>query len=291
MSKKITTILRIFTGALFLFSAYSKLAAPGLIEIILVDHGISGSRETAAILVRIIIGFELALGLLFFQPYSLKKIVIPAAFLFLSGFSIYLAYTGLILKDSQNCGCFGEMIKMSPVESLFKNIVLLGVVFYLFRRCEERRKKFIVPLLLIFSLTIVFIAIPPKSQKEFKFAQYTYFTGAGRVDLSNGAKLIAVLNTECDHCQKLAEEFYAMKKKNPDIPQILSLMYTEGSVSADSFRAVTKAEFPYRMIGMNEFLSLIGQSPPRIYWLQNGAVKEIWDKDFRDKIIACFPQK
>ena len=43
------------------------------------------------------------------------------------------------------------------------------------------------------------------------------------------------------------------------------------------------------MIDMNEFLNLIGQSPPRIYWLNDGKVKEIWDKDFQKKILQNFP--
>jgi len=125
MKPKLEFVLRVVIGIIFLFSAYTKFISSGLIEIILVDHRIVALRETAAVLVRILIGFEFALGVLLILPYSLKIIVIPASVFFLIVFTGYLAYTGFILKDIQNCGCFGEIIKMSPIESIIKNLILL----------------------------------------------------------------------------------------------------------------------------------------------------------------------
>ena len=275
-------------GVVFIVSAYSKIVSPGLIEIILLDHGIVSSREVAAILVRVLIGFEFALGLLFFQPFSLRKIVIPVSFLFFVGFTIYLGYTTIILNDTQNCGCFGEMIKMSPVESIIKNIVLMGLLVLLFKWSDEKKNYFAAPLLIVLSVAVVFIAVPVKSQMDFKFAEYTNFVGQGRVDLSRGDKLIAIMNTECDHCQLLARDLAGMKKKMKWFPEMYTLFFSEGSITVDSFKALTNFDLPYKIIGVNRFLNLIGQSPPRIYWLRDGVVKEIWDKDFLKSIVFSF---
>jgi len=275
-------------GVVFIVSAYSKIVSPGLIEIILLDHGIVSSREVAAILVRVLIGFEFALGLLFFQPFSLRKIVIPVSFLFFVGFTIYLGYTTIILNDTQNCGCFGEMIKMSPVESIIKNIVLMGLLVLLFKWSDEKKNYFAAPLLIVLSVAVVFIAVPVKSQMDFKFAEYTNFVGQGRVDLSRGDKLIAIMNTECDHCQLLARDLAGMKKKMKWFPEMYTLFFSEGSITVDSFKALTNFDLPYKIIGVNRFLNLIGQSPPRIYWLRDGVVKEIWDKDFLRSIVFSF---
>lgn len=288
MKNTITLSLRALIGIVFIFSAYSKLVAPGIVEIILVDHGLATSRESAGIVVRILISIELGLGLLFFQPFSMKRIVIPISFLFLIGFTVYLGYSAFILNDTQNCGCFGEMIKMSPLESIIKNIVLIGLLVILFRRSDEKKNYFVAPLITIASVIIVFLVSPIKSYKDFKFARYTNFEDAGRVDLSHGDKLIAILNTECDHCQNLAKELSGIKKKADWIPDMYALLFTEGTISADSFKVVTNLDLPYRMINMNEFLDLIGQSPPRIYWLQNGSVKEFWDKDFTNHLKNNF---
>lgn len=290
MKNKIFFALRVLMGIVFIVSAYSKIISPGLIEIILIDHGITGSREAAAIVARVLIGFELAIGLLFFQPFSIKKIVIPSSFIFLVGFTIYLGYTAIILNDTQNCGCFGEMIKMSPVESIIKNIALIGLLLLLFKWSDDKKNYLVAPLIIVFSAAVVFIAVPIKSQKDLKFAEYTNFVGAGRVDLSYGDKLIAVMNTECDHCQFLAKDLAGLKKKMKWFPELFMLYYSEGSISADSFKVLTANNSPYNIIDMNNFLNLIGQSPPRIYWLKDGVVKEIWDKDILKNITLNFSE-
>ena len=289
MKPKLALLLRFILGGVFLFSAYTKFISPGLTEIILVDHGIVSAREAAAIIVRLLIGFEFALGVLLILPYSLKTIVIPSAILFLIVFTGYLAYTGFILKDTQNCGCFGEMIKMSPFESIIKNIVLITVLVLLFKFTNEKKKYFVAPAVVILSVASVLAFLPIRSQKEFKFANYTNFEGEGRVDLSTGEKLLVILNLECDHCQTLAKELSEIKNQPNKLPRLYALLFKEGSVTVDSFKTMTKFNFPYHMIDMNEFLNLIGQSPPRIYWLKNGKVKEIWDEDYQKKIMQNFP--
>ena len=145
MREKISIVLRIVLGFTFILSAYSKLIAPGIVEIIIVDHGLVSSREIAAVLVRILIGLEFALGLLFFQKNYLKKIILPAALIFLGGFTVYLIYSGFILGDDQNCGCFGTMIEMSPFESIIKNILLIAAVIFSYKITHSDGKKILPP--------------------------------------------------------------------------------------------------------------------------------------------------
>jgi len=288
MKPKLALLLRIMLGGVFLFSAYTKFISPGLTEIILIDHGIVSARDTAALIVRLLIGFEFALGILLILPYSLKTIVIPSVILFLIIFSGYLVYTGFILKDTQNCGCFGEMIKMSPIESIVKNIVLIFFLVLLLKLSNEKKNYFVTSTVAILCVALVFVFLPINSQKEFKFTIYTNFEGEGRVDLSNGEKLLVILNLECDHCQALAKELSEIKNQPDKLPPLYALLFKEGSVTVDSFKTMTKFNFPYHMIDMNAFLNLIGQSPPRIYWLKNGKIKEIWDENFQKKISQNF---
>jgi len=289
MKDRIILVLKICIGVVFIFSAYSKLILPGIVEIILVDHGLFKERTTAEYFVRLLIACELTIGLLFFQKNYLRRIVIPGSLLFLIGFTIYLGYTGFILKDSQNCGCFGELIKMSPVESIVKNIVLIVLITILFRLVKSDSKKIILPIIiLILSFAAVFVLSPVKNLKDFRFKDYSYFEGKGRVDLSNGEELIAVFNLECDHCQLLAKDLARMKKMMSWFPEMYALYFSEGQVSADSFKTITNFNFAYHIIGTKDFLNLVGVSPPRIYWLKNGEVKEFWDKDFIQNIALKF---
>lgn len=285
---KTAWVLRILLSGVFLFSAYSKLVAPGLIEIILMDQGFASSRESVAFYVRLLIGLELALGFLFLQSNYLKKIIIPASTLFLVGFTAYLAYTGFVLGEKDNCGCFGEMLKLSPVESILKNILLLVPAIVLFKITKERNRNILLPIILTaISIALVFLISPITENKDFEFARYTSFEGSGRVDLSSGNKLVAVFNTECDHCQAAAKELFKLRNSK-NFPEMYVLFFTEGSVSVDSFKTITSSNFPFRTIPLNEFFSLIGQTPPRIYWLQNGTVKKKWDNEFYVNIKKAF---
>ena len=96
------------------------------------------------------------------------------------------------------------------------------------------------------------------------------------------------MNTECDHCQLLAKDLAGMKKKMKWFPEMYALFFSEGSISVDSFKVITNFDLPFKIIGVNQFFNLIGQSPPRIYWLRDGVVKEVWDKDFVRSIVFSF---
>jgi hypothetical protein len=282
-------ILQVVLGGLFILSAYSKIIMPGIVEIILIDHGIFKDRTSAGYFVRVLIGGELALGLMLFQKNYLKRIIIPVSVLLLAVFTVYLFYTGLILGDKDNCGCFGDMVIMSPVESILKNIFLLIVSIILFILIKKDGKKIILPFVLILiSFSFVFITVPVKNIKDFKFSQYTYFERAGRVDLSTGNKIVAVFNLECDHCQEVSKELAGLIKKNSHIPEVYVLFFKEGNTTPLMFQKMTNSNFPYHIISSHEFFDLIGSSPPRLYWLKDGVIMKIWDEEFEKSVTANF---
>ena len=285
-------ILQIILGSLFVFSAYSKLVMPGLVEIILVDHGFFRDRSSAAFFVRLLIAGELVIGLLFFQKSFLKQIVIPLSILFLALFTVYLIYTGFILKDPQNCGCFGELIKMSPVESIIKNVILIALIVTLYGITKKEKDSFLIPaVIVVSSFAAVFVAAPIKDLKEFRFKSYSYFEGKGRVDLSSGEKIIAVFNLDCEHCQQTAKQMAELEKAGKKLPEIYVLFFKEGNITPQMFDSMTGSHFSYAMISAKEFFDLIGDSPPRLYWIKNGVIKEIWDNNFYKMLSNNFPNK
>jgi len=282
---KISFLLRIILSAVFFLSAFSKIIAPGLLEIILTDHGIAGSRESAAVLVRLLIGFEFFLAFMLLQK-SFLKLTLSAVILFLTAFTIYLGYVAIGLKDGQNCGCFGAAIAMNPVESIAKNIVLIIISVILFLRTKEKGSGIILPVVfLIASFAGVFLFAPVKSHNGFIFSKYTSFINGGRADLSEGKKLVLFMSLDCDHCQKLAKEIVELKKKY-ELPEIYTLFFQENEVTAGVFFSKTGFSYPYKIIPGEEFFEMIGANPPRCYYLNGGNVVEFWDKDIKEKIEA-----
>ncbi len=279
-------ILRIAFGSVFIFSAYTKLISPGIVEVTLIEQGLFVYRDAAAVFVRLLIGIEFSLGILYILNCELKRIVIPSSLIFLIASTLYLFYTGYILKDMDNCGCFGDVIPMSPLESIIKNIILLALIFYFIKLNPDNKNNILVVFFTVFlTISLVFIVLPLKSYEDFKFGDITSFVGKGRVDLTEGEKFIVILNTECEHCQELAKELSSLKSNQAISSKIFALLFSEGNISVDSFKLLTKFDYPYYRIDIDKFFDLIGTSPPRIYWLKDGIVKEYWDNNFVKNIL------
>jgi Methylamine utilisation protein MauE len=282
MSKKklAITLLRVILGGVFIFSAISKLIAPGLFEITIIDQGIIESREIAAYLGRLLIALELFIGIALLQTHYLKRIVLPATLLTLIGFTGLLFYS-YFSGDNSNCGCFGEIIKMSPIEAILKNLVLIVIGIYLLLNQKHSTWNIYIPLIiLIISFSTVFILAPIKSYEDLIFSKYTNFENEGRVDLSEGNKLVAIFFIDCEHCIETARNISIFESKSAKLNNLYILFAGEETDSVQTFLDATNIQHPYLRINIEEFFDLIGSAPPRIYWLQNGKAKEFWDKNF-----------
>ncbi len=288
-AERLQLILRIILGAVFIFSAISKLLGVGLFEIAIVDQGLMATREQAAYPARLVIAFELFLGVSLFFPYYLKRFILPLAIVTLGAFTLLQVYQMTLGEQAQDCGCFGELVKMSSTESLLKNLLLLGISLWLFRTTREEKRAFVLPsLLAIGSAITVLLLAPVRRNYDETFSKYTQFEKAGRVDLTSGDKLVAVFNAECDHCQETARELSELAAKNADFPPIYVLMFSENDVAISAFAEKTHTNYPYHLISADEFFNLIGASPPRIYWLRDGKVKARWDEEFAKNILSAF---
>jgi len=137
MKKKISISVRLILSFLFLFSAVAKLYPSPNFALTtfefkqLVPLGFSDTA--AAYFSRTLIGCELALGMLLLQSHYYKRLVLPMSFLILFIFSVHLSY-GLIADGNDgNCGCFGALLPMTPLQALIKNIIAMAMIGYLFK--------------------------------------------------------------------------------------------------------------------------------------------------------------
>jgi uncharacterized membrane protein YphA (DoxX/SURF4 family) len=282
-------VLRILLGSVFIFSAISKLVSVGLFEIAIVDQGLAATREQAAWPARLVIAFEMFLGVSLLFPYFLKRFLIPLAILTLAAFTLLLGYQLTFGEQSQDCGCFGELLPMSSGESLVKNFVLLGMSLWFFRITREGKRKIVIPALLaVGSVAAVLLVAPVRQDYDGIFAKYTQFENAGRVDLTKGDKLVATFNAECEHCQETAKDLDTLATKSANFPKIYVLMFSESEATIADFSQKTNTAFPYHVISEGEFFDLIGNRPPRIYWLQDGQIKARWDEEFTEHILSAF---
>ncbi len=285
--KIVSKILQLLLGITFLFSAYTKAVGPGFFEITLMDQGIAPDRIIASYLARFFIGLEFALGFLMLLPFYVKRLM-QFTFFLLGGFTLHLIYLWSI-GDTDNCGCFGEMISMTPEQSIIKNMIMLAIAFVVFRLAQTKKIKIIIPI--VFSAATIismWIILPIPNHKEFPFESFTHFETRGRVDLSSGENLVAIFNLDCEHCQQAATELGELKRNQENFPELYVLYFQEGSTTVEDFESITQSSFPYDLIEVNTFFDLIGDSPPRVYHLKDGKVLGIWDLNILRNIVNTF---
>ena len=160
--------IRVIIAILFLVSAFAKLypsavTALGTFEAKqLLPMGFS--EGFAPYFSRFIIAAEFSIGVAILQPHFLKRFVIPVATLLLFIFCVQLSYE-IITKGASagNCGCFGELIPMTPMQALIKNIIAIAMLVYLFilQAKDGSGQRFTYLLLIFTSISLILFAAAP----------------------------------------------------------------------------------------------------------------------------------
>lgn len=154
---------RIVVSILFLLSAVSKMFPIWMFEKQLIDLGFA-DWCSSPYFVRLIIALELAIGVAILQKHWLKRFVIPVTVLLLVAFCVHLGVEIAAHGSSGNCGCFGQLIPMTPVEALIKNILTIGIMVYIYKNVVEHERgknNFLVPAsIYAFSAWFMFMAFP-----------------------------------------------------------------------------------------------------------------------------------
>ena len=155
--------IRITVSFLFLLSAVAKLYPSPYFALATFEvqqlYPMGFSEDLAAYFSRTLIGVELALGILLLLPFYLKRIVIPATALMLLIFIIHLTIEILTVGNKGNCGCFGSLMPMTPLQAVIKNIISIGLLAVLYKMYKAEDKKQFLPMLnvVLASVLIVFM--------------------------------------------------------------------------------------------------------------------------------------
>lgn len=149
--KNIAWAIRIIIALLFIVSAVAKLSKGQILDSpyfaistfeVKQLYTLGFSETIAPYFSRILIGIEFALGFLILINHYLKRITIPVTISLLVVFIIHLSYvTFLKGGNTGNCGCFGELLPMTPIEAIIKNVIAVGLLVWLWKLLENDKKS------------------------------------------------------------------------------------------------------------------------------------------------------
>lgn len=223
MSKtRIAWAIRILVFVLFVVSAVAKMFPIWAFEKQLVDLNVA-SWCSAPYFSRLLIGVELALGIAILQRHFLKRLVIPAIMALLVVFCVHLSIE--MVKHGAmngNCGCFGQLIPMTPLEAFIKNIITLGFMVWLYRLTKESEKPHRFSWLLVIwglSTLLMFMVFPFCPCKDEATATGTISTTETEFDdnvqIATDSQQVALTDTGSATSGKLVKDTAALENKGP----------------------------------------------------------------------------
>ena len=117
--------INILIGSVFIIAAILKLISIDEFEIYIYSFDIFGFLLTTFVSRIIIIG-EFILGLFLILKVN-YKLTWRLTFISLILFTLFLIYVAIFRQDT-NCHCFGELVELSPLESIIKNLVMMALL-------------------------------------------------------------------------------------------------------------------------------------------------------------------
>jgi len=220
---------------------------------------------------------------------------------------VFLAVTSWawITGATEECGCYGAWSKHTPRDAVIENLILLAVTSMAWWGLKDapqpqaRAKACAVMVAGAIGLALPigfgsnsWWLDPPHRESSSLELGHVRVEGLRHVDLSHGTYLIALMGTDCLHCQEAVFDLNLLGE-SADLPPLLALCACE-EFRRRQFVEEFHSTFPLGRIQEKDFFRLLGKGElPRLLLSQNGMVQRVWNQTMptRDEIILSLSPK
>ncbi len=276
-------------GFIFIYSGYTKLYPIEPFEYTFVDLGIGGWK-LAPFIARFMIGLEFFIGLLLIFGLYIKRFTIKITIGSLVLFSIYLLFIIIKTGNNGNCGCFGTVIVMSPLQALIKNTILLVLSFVIYKYYDgigyykHGKKLLIATFITAFAMPHILNYVDldysssylSKKENQFKLELDSVYNNAKihtpPKSLSKGKHIIAFMSLTCSHCRTAAKKLRLIKEHNSSI-SIYFILNGDYEKIQPFFDDTKARNIDYCVLNGSSFIYLAGYRLPTIYMVNNSVVE------------------
>ena len=290
--KNITLISRLLISGLFLLSAIAKLYPTPLYGITKVfEEGqlipMGFSEDFAPFLSRLIIAFEFFIAFAILQTHYIKKLIIPSTILLLIIFNVDLALD-IFVGNDENCGCFGQLIAMTPTEAFIKNIFTILLLIFIYRNVNDKKESSFLLLLngyLIISV-LMFSLLPIATNSSSKqISSYSSYVDEA-FNINEGKKILCFFDAGCEHCMDAAKSLTEIASNSTEFPDIHIIFSDTEEGKIPDFLKYSGKEYSYQIMefynpddDINSYLEVLGfeyENPVIIYY-NNGNQMRFYD--------------
>ncbi len=291
---------------MFIIAAILKLISIDSFEIYIYSFGLLNFLFTT-IFSRLLIVGELLIGLMFI--FKMKyKLVWRTTLIIQILFTLFLIYV-MIFRNDDNCHCFGDLIELSPLESIIKNVAIIGVLFFIkTTRLQDYKttSKFVGlrKLLLAAAVIIPFVVTPMdsvykmiySSEKEISTVDFyqtldkvvamdfvdndIVFDSTAQINI-DGKQMVVIVSSGCKYCRLGVKKLSMMMRKNDIKSDNVNIFIWGSREGILNFREETLTDdFSYWHIMPHEAIDITLGKFPVFIMLKEKEIVNI--SDFRD---------
>ena len=277
-------ILRLIIGTFFIFSAYGKMEAMEAFEVYIFRSSFL-TFDAATIVARLIIAAELIAGIGFITKWVFR-LIWKLTMLFILMLSVFLAWQ-VMAGDEGNCFCLGELMEMTPAESLLKNVALILALLFVRReedKLEFKYKTLLTSLVFVAALIVPFIISPPDIfvKGRYKPAEHNQEVldqaiddGSIPADFISGRSLLSFYSTGCKYCKMAATRISVIVDKNQiDKANVHQVFWGEETDPTEFYEKTHSMRFEYIGMPTKQYLDITKGRMPLILLIEDGEVVE-----------------
>ena len=287
-------------GVFFIGTAVLKLLSIDNFELYIYSFGVF-DFVYATFLSRLLIFIELIIGISFILKIYYKQIW-WLTMLMMVGFTLLLVYAAIFRNDS-NCHCFGSLVELNPMQSIFKNIIVIALLFVI--KNEESHdykpvlRKCLVAITLVVSFVVSFVLLPmdvvynriySDNEEVNEVAFYESLSDSTYIDLQHGRYLINYALAGCKYCKIGAEKATMMLDRHGIDHSRLKFFVGGNDEAISRFVEITgTSDYEHWKIAAPEFMTITYGKFPLFVFIVDGKVVKAGD--FRivdDETIVSF---
>jgi uncharacterized membrane protein YphA (DoxX/SURF4 family) len=283
--KIITSILRIFLGLTFIASAVLKLFPIEAFDARILETAPFLGWTFSMIIARVIIACELVLGIFIVARLWLRCVVYPLTLVMLGVFTCILIYSLIRFGDEPNCGCFGELVPFSNMESLLKNILFIVITVFLYYQAKNHTLKYWwigVSVLAASVFTIFMLHRIPLYLDEIElkepFASEYVNSGSFQIEGEDlyQKHLVVFLSCTCPKCKDMVRNMETINRIYP-MQNVYYFLYEDSLATTSHLFANKEISFPFKVVPRDTFFTYI-PAPylPLIGLVDSGKYTRIW---------------
>jgi len=276
-------VARLIIGLVFIVAGVAKGMDLNFFFYVLKTFPLGLTDPVLLWLARFFVAVEIILGTaLLFNIWP--RLVLPATFAVML---VFLAVTtwNLVGGLSEDCGCFGKLVRLNPAVEILVELVLLFIAFVAWRFTVPgggagRFKTALMGAAIVVGFGLPYL-FPESRPKVFAKEGVGSYVGDLKpeqlnADLAKGDYFLALIETDCEHCQAAMPKLNTLAKSHAT-PKLVAVC-PNSPEELDSLKAKMPVDFPVGFVPVRKFL-LLNPEIPALLWVKEGIVRHTWAID------------